>query len=414
MRNTWATRGQQHTTSQLYLSVPNRSCSIVSYDEPHCATLSSHVDPMHSVASVLSGDQFHAGRGHPLAPQQLSAGNHGRPVQLRARLCAHLYPRSVSDDARDPGRQSTSEPSTDGGNESDSDSDEKDATEDRPPPPSRIQRSACYTAQSSPASPGTRRGPRLRSPQQPSRPILLSPSSIHSLGSANAATHLPPEPPHPHRDARDGINARNDTTTACSHRLPPQPSHPHRDAQDGIDARDNAITTRLRLLPAAECPPGRPPSHSSTIDTMATITTIARHARSDSDDWEPPAAISCAALLPRRLADKIRRGKYIIFDKLLLPTDRPSLSWPAPHRACSSRDKRATRVVTDFTSWTEAWNRYLCARLAAHPWLALKLAKYQTMIAMLFTQYPAAHCLRYDQLFRQAEAHDPTVQWDVL
>ena len=70
--------------------------------------------------------------------------------------------------------------------------------------------------------------------------------------------------------------------------------------------------------------------------------------------------------------------------------------------------------MVDFTSWTEAWNRYLCTRLAAHPQLALELAKYQTILAMLFSQYPASHCLRYDRLFHQAATHDPTLHWDEL
>ena len=48
------------------------------------------------------------------------------------------------------------------------------------------------------------------------------------------------------------------------------------------------------------------------------------------------------------------------------------------------------------------------------PPLALELAKYQTILAMLFSQYPASHCLRYDRLFRQAAAHDPTLRWDEL
>ena len=70
--------------------------------------------------------------------------------------------------------------------------------------------------------------------------------------------------------------------------------------------------------------------------------------------------------------------------------------------------------MTDFTSWSEVWNHFLCTRLAAHPWLALELAKYQTRMAMLFTQYLTEQCLRYDRLFHQAAAHDPTLNWDEL
>ncbi len=46
--------------------------------------------------------------------------------------------------------------------------------------------------------------------------------------------------------------------------------------------------------------------------------------------------------------------------------------------------------------------------------MALELAKYQTLIAMLFCHYPATSCLRYDRLFRQAASQDASLRWDTV
>ena len=76
--------------------------------------------------------------------------------------------------------------------------------------------------------------------------------------------------------------------------------------------------------------------------------------RSSSDEWGPPAAISCAPPLHRRLESNIQRGKYVKFDHLL-PSDTPPIAGPAPSRT-HGRRARELRSVVDFTSWTEAWN----------------------------------------------------------
>lgn len=54
----------------------------------------------------------------------------------------------------------------------------------------------------------------------------------------------------------------------------------------------------------------------------------------------------------------------------------------------------------------------MCVRISAHPSLALELAKYQTLLAILFTHYPAAACIRYDRFFWQAVGQDLSVRWD--
>jgi len=61
----------------------------------------------------------------------------------------------------------------------------------------------------------------------------------------------------------------------------------------------------------------------------------------------------------------------------------------------------------------EAWNRYLCARLAHDPTMGLPLAKYQ-IITMLFQHYAPLACIEYDKLFRQTASRNPAARWDCL
>ena len=76
--------------------------------------------------------------------------------------------------------------------------------------------------------------------------------------------------------------------------------------------------------------------------------------------------------------------------------------------------KESKRVMTDLATWLEAWNRFLCCHLSYFPITALEMAKYQTLLVMLFAQYPPQHCLEYDRLFRQTTAQDPSLRWDTI
>ena len=44
--------------------------------------------------------------------------------------------------------------------------------------------------------------------------------------------------------------------------------------------------------------------------------------------------------------------------------------------------------------------------------MALELVKYQTVVALLFSQYFAPSVIEYDRLFRQAAARDRAMRWD--
>ena len=63
-----------------------------------------------------------------------------------------------------------------------------------------------------------------------------------------------------------------------------------------------------------------------------------------------------------------------------------------------------------------AWNTFLAMLVQFHPQKALQLVKYQAIMCHLFTAYPAAVCLKYDSLFRQAAAihSSKLIAWEHL
>ena len=118
--------------------------------------------------------------------------------------------------------------------------------------------------------------------------------------------------------------------------------------------------------------------------------------------------VSCIPPLSTHLRQKIIRGEYVDFDRLLLPSDVP----PLASASRSGRRKHASRHVSDRASWQESWNQYIATRVAHNPSLGLALAKYQAILGMLFNHHPPAACITYDRLFRQGAARDPSVRWD--
>ena len=119
--------------------------------------------------------------------------------------------------------------------------------------------------------------------------------------------------------------------------------------------------------------------------------------------------ISCAPTPNRREIRKIKRGKYVLFDKLLTPLDDGQMG-QAAKKGCTKRQ------VSDLSSWMEAWNIFAATRIQVAPQTALELVKYQNIIFQLFTAYSAAAALKYDKLFQQAVARDKlhTLRWDIL
>ena len=111
--------------------------------------------------------------------------------------------------------------------------------------------------------------------------------------------------------------------------------------------------------------------------------------------------ISCAATPAKYLIKQIRRGKFVGFDKLLLPVLDESITvdQAVGQAAKRIRDTRpARRRVVDLVTWLEAWNIFFPVRLQVSPSSALQLAKYQTIMCQLFSSYPVGVCIKYDSL----------------
>ena len=123
------------------------------------------------------------------------------------------------------------------------------------------------------------------------------------------------------------------------------------------------------------------------------------------------AVVSCSPPLPHHVQRKIKKGEYVNFDRLLSSADSPPFAHPRRHH---HHKATSCRSVTDLASWLEAWNRYLCVAIAYEPSRSLELAKYQTIVCMLFTHYPPQAGVAYDQHFRQQAAIRPATGWDRL
>ena len=118
-----------------------------------------------------------------------------------------------------------------------------------------------------------------------------------------------------------------------------------------------------------------------------------RHRRCHSSSTAAIASISCSPPLPGHLQHHIKLGKYVNFDKLLLPLHTPPLF--TGNQNPSKQRKTQKRQITDLNSWLEAWNRYATCRIASDPRIALELIKYQTVISLLFARYPAMSVIEY-------------------
>ena len=110
----------------------------------------------------------------------------------------------------------------------------------------------------------------------------------------------------------------------------------------------------------------------------------------------------------RRTRDRIIRGKYVSFPRLL---EKSRATLPQGSKLPSGQ---RSRQVHDLASWLEAWNIYLPTRMAHDSSMALELVKYQSIICSMFATFDATSVISYDRLFRHHAAKDPSVRWDSL
>ena len=77
-----------------------------------------------------------------------------------------------------------------------------------------------------------------------------------------------------------------------------------------------------------------------------------------------------------------------------------------------STQKTPKRVVTNLSTWMEAWNRALPIMAAAQPSRVIEYIKYQTFIALASERYEPEAWISYDQDLRRQLAEDPLRRWD--
>ena len=160
-------------------------------------------------------------------------------------------------------------------------------------------------------------------------------------------------------------------------------------------------------------------SSSSSSDSSSSSRHHHRCRRSSSlESFSDSPFISCSATPAKYLVKRIRQGKFVGLDKLLLPVldELLAVGQAAGQAAKHIRDSRATRRhVVDLATRLGAWNIFFAVCLQVSPSSALQLAKYQTIMCQLFSSYPVGVCIKYDDsLFRQAAARDKfhLTPWD--
>ncbi|KAL5488979.1 hypothetical protein EMCRGX_G018014 [Ephydatia muelleri] len=176
-----------------------------------------------------------------------------------------------------------------------------------------------------------------------------------------------------------------------------------RDADDGHRHRRGVKRRRAHHTDSSS----RSGSSSSSSSSDSSSSSRDRHRhhhrrRRSSTAFSDPPFISCSATPAKYLLKRIRRGKFVTFDKLLLPV----LDETLVVGQAAKRTRSAKRHVVDLATWLEAWNVFLAVRLQVSPSSALQLAKYQAIMCQLFSSYPVGVCIKYDSLFRQAVARD--------
>ena len=134
---------------------------------------------------------------------------------------------------------------------------------------------------------------------------------------------------------------------------------------------------------------------------------------------------SVPSALPSISADilqKIKRGEFVNFDKLLPHAVAPSSSDDFAIRLDQSggepaslslvpRSQSSKAKVFDFLSWLQAWNNFVRAFVYYHPHTMSQLLYYQAMVCDYFNQYTFNDVYAYYRNFRQRMAALPDLRW---
>ena len=165
-----------------------------------------------------------------------------------------------------------------------------------------------------------------------------------------------------------------------------------------------------RRTPSSSVDSSSSRSHSKRHKRRASFSDSSSGLSSDLEDAYTAPCLPFRTPPPRRIQEKIRKGKYVSFSRLLeksMPTMFSGGKLPPTQG-------QRSRKVHDLASWLEAWNIYLPIRIAHDPSCALELATYQGILSSLFASFEASACIEYDRLFRHQAARDKSLRWDIL
>ena len=131
-------------------------------------------------------------------------------------------------------------------------------------------------------------------------------------------------------------------------------------------------------------------------------------------DWEPTGRNMPA--IPRRVAEKIRRGQYIDFSSL---PPASGLVKQAPTQlegglvVIKAEDlARSRRIIPDIGVWHQCFTVWLSVVLKADPGRLQELLAYGYLITKCSKAFKWPSWVLYDQEFRQSKAGNTTARWD--
>jgi len=348
----------------------------------------------------------------------------GRKELLVKRLVDHLQADTHSEGDR-RGSHSESEPDPDDNRDDDDGDDDRvhSSADDRDQPLEYHAEESDFSnadEQQSPPSRGRRHAEHASRQER------------HSLGRSRRSRHRHQRPRYSHH--RHAAPLRRSGKESRSHRSHPREAG-HRSRSDREDPHSRWPDTssseeyrprHRRCSSSSSSSSSSSPSASLSSSSTSTSSDSGRgrhhchrrqhyprhrHSSCYHSHTSAAAVVSCSPPLPHHVQRKIKRGEYVNFDRLLPSADSPPFAHTRRHR---HRKATNLRTVTDLASWLETWNRYLCVAIAYDPSRSLELAKYQTIVCMLFTHYPPQAGVAYDQHIRQQAAIRPATRWDCL
>ena len=114
--------------------------------------------------------------------------------------------------------------------------------------------------------------------------------------------------------------------------------------------------------------------------------------------------------IPAPLVKKICEGSFVDLGDLL----PEALQWAFDRSTDEKpeKDRRKRFPIESIADWVMAFATFMAVRVVPVPELAVPLATYLAIITRLAREVPGLAWQRYDRMFRQAVAGNPTLQWD--